>query len=92
MRCVGGPSRCSAPRRSRSCAAGAVLEVRALPGAPTGDYALLVVDAAEAADFAALACAVHAPGRRAETFLLKVDGAIVRVVRLHPPATAILLR
>lgn len=74
------------------CAAGAVLEVRALPGAPTGDYALLVVDAADAADLAALACAVHAPGRRAETFLLAVDGAVVRVVRLHPPATAILLR
>lgn len=74
------------------CAAGAVLEVRALPGAPTGDYALLAVDAADAADLAALACAVHAPGRRAETFLLEVDGAVVRVVRLHPPATAILLR
>lgn len=74
------------------CAAGAVLEVRALPGAPTGDYALFVVDAADAADLAALACAVHAPGRRAETFLLEVDGAVVRVVRLHPPATAILLR
>lgn len=74
------------------CAAGAVLEVRALPGAPAGDYALLVVDAADAADLAALACAVHAPGRRAETFLLEVDGAVVRVVRLHPPATAILLR
>ena len=63
-----------------------------LPGAPTGDYALLVVDAADAADLAALACAVHAPGRRAETFLLAVDGAVVRVVRLHSPATAILLR
>lgn len=74
------------------CAAGAVLEVRALPGAPAGDYALLVVDAADAADLAALACAVHAPGRRAETFLLAVDGAVVRVVRLHSPATAILLR
>lgn len=74
------------------CAAGAVLEVRVLPGAPAGDYALLVVDAADAADLAALACAVHAPGRRAETFLLEVDGAVVRVVRLHPPATAILLR
>ena len=74
------------------CAAGAALEVRVLPGAPTGDYALLVVDAADAADLAALACAVHAPGRRAETFLLEVDGAVVRVVRLHPPATAILLR
>lgn len=74
------------------CAAGAALEVRVLPGAPTGDYALLVVDAADAADLAALACAVHAPGRRAETFLLAVDGAVVRVVRLHPPATAILLR
>lgn len=74
------------------CAAGAALEVRALPGAPAGDYALLVVDAADAADLAALACAVHAPGRRAETFLLAVDGAVVRVVRLHPPATAILLR
>ena len=74
------------------CAAGAVLEVRVLPGAPAGDYALLVVDAADAADLAALACAVHAPGRRAETFLLAVDGAVVRVVRLHPPATAILLR
>lgn len=74
------------------CAAGAVLEVRALPGAPAGDYALLAVDAADAADLAALACAVHAPGRRAETFLLEVDGAVVRVVRLHPPATAILLR
>lgn len=74
------------------CAAGAALEVRALPGAPTGDYALLAVDAADAADLAALACAVHAPGRRAETFLLEVDGAVVRVVRLHPPATAILLR
>ena len=74
------------------CAAGAALEVRVLPGAPAGDYALLVVDAADAADLAALACAVHAPGRRAETFLLAVDGAVVRVVRLHPPATAILLR
>lgn len=74
------------------CAAGAALEVRVLPGAPTGDYALLAVDAADAADLAALACAVHAPGRRAETFLLEVDGAVVRVVRLHPPATAILLR
>lgn len=74
------------------CAAGAALEVRVLPGAPAGDYALLVVDAADAADLAALACAVHAPGRRAETFLLEVDGAVVRVVRLHPPATAILLR
>ena len=74
------------------CAAGAVLEVRVLPGAPAGDYALLVVDAADAADLAALACAVHAPGRRAETFLLEVDGAVVRIVRLHPPATAILLR
>ena len=74
------------------CAAGAALEVRVLPGAPTGDYALLAVDAADAADLAALACAVHAPGRRAETFLLAVDGAVVRVVRLHPPATAILLR
>lgn len=74
------------------CAAGAILEVRALPGAPAGDYALLVVDAADAADLAALACAVHAPGRRAETFLLAVNGAVVRVVRLHPPATAILLR
>ena len=74
------------------CAAGAALEVRALPGAPAGDYALLAVDAADAADLAALACAVHAPGRRAETFLLAVDGAVVRVVRLHPPATAILLR
>lgn len=74
------------------CAAGAALEVRVLPGAPTGDYALLVVDAADAANLAALACAVHAPGRRAETFLLEVDGAVVRVVRLHPPATAILLR
>ncbi len=74
------------------CAAGAALEVRALPGAPAGDYALLAVDAADAADLAALACAVHAPGRRAETFLLEVDGAVVRVVRLHPPATAILLR
>ena len=74
------------------CAAGAALEVRVLPGAPTGDYALLVVDAADAADLAALACAVHAPGRRAETFLLEVDGAVVRVVRLHSPATAILLR
>ena len=50
------------------------------------------LDAADAADLAALACAVHAPGRRAETFLLEVDGAVVRVVRLHPPATAILLR
>lgn len=74
------------------CAAGAALEVRVLPGAPAGDYALLVVDAADAADLAALACAVHAPGRRAETFLLEVDGAVVRVVRLYPPATAILLR
>ena len=74
------------------CAAGAALEVRALPGAPAGDYALLAVDAADAADLAALACAVHAPGRRAETFLLAVDGAVVRVVRLHSPATAILLR
>lgn len=74
------------------CAAGAALEVRVLPGAPAGDYALLVVDAADAADLASLACAVHAPGRRAETFLLEVDGAVVRVVRLHPPATAILLR
>lgn len=74
------------------CAAGAALEVRVLPSAPAGDYALLVVDAADAADLAALACAVHAPGRRAETFLLAVDGAVVRVVRLHPPATAILLR
>lgn len=74
------------------CAAGAALEVRVLPGAPTGDYALLAVDTADAADLAALACAVHAPGRRAETFLLEVDGAVVRVVRLHPPATAILLR
>ena len=74
------------------CAAGAVLEVRVLPGAPAGEYALLAVDAADAADLAALACAVHAPGRRAETFLLAVDGAVVRVVRLHPPATAILLR
>ena len=74
------------------CAAGAALEVRVLPGAPAGDYALLAVDAADAADLAALACAVHAPGRRAETFLLAVDGAVVRVVRLHPPATAILLR
>ncbi len=74
------------------CAAGAALEVRVLPGAPAGDYALLVVDAADAADLAALACAVHAPGRRAETFLLEADGAVVRVVRLHPPATAILLR
>ncbi len=74
------------------CAAGAALEVRVLPGTPAGDYALLVVDAADAADLAALACAVHAPGRRAETFLLAVDGAVVRVVRLHSPATAILLR
>lgn len=74
------------------CAAGAALEVRVLPGAPAGDYALLVVDAADAADLASLACAVHAPGRRAETFFLEVDGAVVRVVRLHPPATAILLR
>ena len=74
------------------CAAGAVLAGRALPGAPTGDYALFVVDAADAADLAALACAVHAPGRRAETFLLEVDGAVVRIVRLHPPAMAILLR
>ena len=74
------------------CAAGAALEVRVLPGAPAGDYALLVVDAADAADLASLACAVYAPGRRAETFLLEVDGAVVRVVRLHPPATAILLR